>query len=111
VDYVLALWEHEQKEPVSRDLKDTPQASLVISNNRSALDFDPHLPDPRRQFASSRHFPFYGTVAQLLQSAPIFGDQPRHRRNRLRRFLQLGVDPVEVAESTADFVSDGFLFL
>jgi hypothetical protein len=44
VDYIFALWEHKQKKFLIGSLKDTPQASLVVSNDRSVLNLDPHYP-------------------------------------------------------------------
>jgi hypothetical protein len=42
VNYIFALREHQQKQFLIGDLKDTPQASLVISDDRSVLNLDPH---------------------------------------------------------------------
>jgi hypothetical protein len=44
VDDIFALWQHEQKKFLIASLKDTPQASLVVSNDRSVLNLDPHNP-------------------------------------------------------------------
>jgi hypothetical protein len=44
VDYIFALWEHKQKKFLIGNLKDAPQPSLVVSNDRSVLNLDPHNP-------------------------------------------------------------------
>jgi hypothetical protein len=42
VDYIFALWEHQQEKFLVGSLKDTPQPSLVVSNDCSVLHLDPH---------------------------------------------------------------------
>jgi hypothetical protein len=46
VDYIFALWEHKQKKFLIGSLKDTPQAPVVVRNDRSVLNLDPHYPIP-----------------------------------------------------------------
>jgi hypothetical protein len=44
VDYIFTLWEHQQEKFLVGSLKDTPQASMFVSNDRSVLNLDPHHP-------------------------------------------------------------------
>jgi hypothetical protein len=42
VNYISALWEHEQKQSVIGRFQHTPQAPFFVTNDGSALNLDPH---------------------------------------------------------------------
>src|ERR1035437_3173941 len=48
-----------------------------------------------------------GGVAKFLHPAPVLGDQPRRRSDRLRRPLQFALDPVDVGKRAPDFLGEG----
>src|ERR1035437_2019035 len=52
-----------------------------------------------------------GGVAEFLQPAPVLGDQPRRRSDRLRRLLQFALDPVAVGIRAPDFFGKGGILL